>query len=162
MTKPEHITALVDTREHTPWDLSPLQMENASLATGDYSVRGLEHVVAIERKSLSDLLGCCGRQRERFDREVQRLLAYPVRALIVETTWSEIEAGQWRSQLKPQHITGALVGWIARGLPVCLAGDHERAGRLAARLLYTTARRRLRECSGLIEVVNENRKARMA
>jgi hypothetical protein len=35
----------------------------------------LEHVVAIERKSLGDLIGCIGVERERFDRVVQRLLA---------------------------------------------------------------------------------------
>ncbi|NQU21949.1 MAG: hypothetical protein HQ567_11755 [Candidatus Nealsonbacteria bacterium] len=65
--KPETITAVIDTREQTPLDLSPLQTIPGTLATGDYSVRGLEHVVAVERKSLPDLLGCIGRDRSRFD-----------------------------------------------------------------------------------------------
>lgn len=144
--KPEHVTALIDTREQNPLSLHPLAVEVATLATGDYSVRGLEHVIAVERKSLGDLLGCCGRERERFDREVQRLLAYPVRALVIEADWQDIERGEWRSTLKPQHVSGSLVGWIARGLPVVLAGDHERAGLLVAKLLFTAARRRWREC----------------
>ncbi len=75
--KPENVTALIDTREQQLLDLSPLRTEQATLPTGDYSLKGLEHVVAIERKSLDDLLGVVGRDRPRFDREVQRLLAYP-------------------------------------------------------------------------------------
>src|ERR1700676_181303 len=95
---PEAVTAIIDTREQTPLDLAPLRVELGTLATGDYSVAGLETIVAIERKSLPDLLSCIGQERERFDREVVRLLAYPVRALVVESTWSELEAGDWRSK----------------------------------------------------------------
>ena len=40
-----------------------------------------------------------GGDRERFDREVQRLLAYPVRALVVETTWLAMETGGWRGKI---------------------------------------------------------------
>jgi ERCC4-type nuclease len=145
MLTPEQITAVVDTREQTPLDLAPLATVTGTLATGDYSIRGLEHVVAIERKSLPDLLACVGRERERFDREVQRLLAYPVRVLLVESTWQEIEAGDWRSEVTPQAALGSLLGWIAAGLPVVMCGDHERAGRYAARLMFTAARRRWRE-----------------
>jgi ERCC4-type nuclease len=145
MLTPEQVCAVIDTREQQPLDLAPLQTVTGTLATGDYSVRGLEHVVAIERKSLSDLLACCGRERERFDREVQRLLAYPTRALIIESTWPEIEAGGWRSELQPNHVLGSLLGWIAAGLPVLMCGDHARAGQYAARILFTAARRRWRE-----------------
>lgn len=147
--KPECVVALVDTREQLPLDVRPLRTQVATLPTGDYSVAGLEHVVALERKSLDDLLACCGRERERFEREVQRLLAYPVRTLIVESTWTAIEAGVWRSALKPQHVIGSLLGWMATGLPVLMAENHERAGRYAARILFTAARRRYREARQL-------------
>ncbi|NLF71670.1 MAG: hypothetical protein GX575_21785 [Candidatus Anammoximicrobium sp.] len=153
MLTPEQITAIIDTREQAPLHLAPLATVTATLSSGDYSVKGLEHVVAIERKSLPDLLACCGRERERFEREVQRLLAYPVRALIVEATWADIEQGGWRSEITPQAALGSLLGWMAAGLPVVMAGDHERAGRYAARLLFTAARRRWRENRELI--VNE-------
>ncbi len=147
---PESVVAVIDTREQLPLDLSPLQTVGGTLSTGDYSVRGLEHVVAIERKNLSDFLGCIGQHRERFDREVQRLLAYPVRTLVVEASWQAIEAGEWRSQVTPAAALGSLLGWIAQGLPVIMAGDHARAGRYASRLLYTAARRRYRELRSLV------------
>jgi len=143
--KPEAITAIVDTREKHPLDLAPLRTRLGTLATGDYSVAGLEQVIAIERKALPDLLACVGRERERFDREVKRLLAFPVRLLLVEASWGAIELGQWRGKLTPAHVSGSLLGWTARGLPVCLAGNHDRAGRIAARLLFLAARHRWRE-----------------
>jgi DNA excision repair protein ERCC-4 len=146
---PEAITAIIDNRERLPLDLSPLRTTLGTLATGDYSIVGLEHIVAIERKSLGDCLACVGCERPRFDREVQRLLAYPVRCLVVEATWPQIEAGQWRSNVTANAAVGSLLGWIASGLPVILAGNHERAGRFVAKILYTAARRRWREARAL-------------
>jgi DNA excision repair protein ERCC-4 len=145
----QSVLALIDTREQTPLDLSPLSSVTATLATGDYSIRGLEHIVAVERKSLPDLLACVGRERERFDREVHRLLSYPVRALVVESTWQEIETGEWRSDVRPQAVLGSLLGWIAAGLPVLMAANHEQAGRYVARLLVIVARRRWHELRAL-------------
>lgn len=148
--RPDHVVAIIDTREQMPLNLAPLKMIRCGLATGDYSVLGLEMVVALERKSLPDLVACVGKERERFEREVQRLLAYPVRALIVEGTWTDIEAGNWRSKVSPNAVLGSLLGWIARGLPIVMAGDHERAGRYAARVLFTAARRRWQESRALV------------
>ena len=151
--KPEQVTAIIDTREQVPLDLAPLAVEGGTLPTGDYSVKGLESIIAIERKSLSDLLGCIGQDRERFDREVMRLLAYPVRAIVIEATWPEVEAGQWRSRVTPAAAVGSLLGWIAAGVPVIMAGDHGRAGRYVSRLLFTAARRRWREARALARSV---------
>jgi hypothetical protein len=113
---PEAITAIVDTREREPLDLSPLRAIRGTLATGDCSVVGLEHFVSTERKSLSDLLGCIEQERQRFDREVQLLIGYPVRALVVETTWPELEAGNWQSRVSPAAAISSVLGWIASGV----------------------------------------------
>ncbi|MHC4399222.1 MAG: ERCC4 domain-containing protein [Planctomycetota bacterium] len=147
---PEQVIAVIDTREQVPLDLAPLQTESGMLTTGDYSIRGLEHVVAVERKSLPDLLSCVGVERARFDKEIKRLLAFPTRALVVEATWPDLERGEWRSKVTPQAAVGSALGWVAMGLPVIMAGDHERAGRYVARLLFLTARRRWRENRELV------------
>ncbi|MBW3596392.1 MAG: hypothetical protein KY475_03845 [Planctomycetes bacterium] len=152
----DQLLALVDSREQAPLDLAPLRVESATLPTGDYSLRGLETIIAIERKSQQDLIGCVGRQRERFDREVQRLLAYPVRALVVEATWQEIEAGNWRGEVRPEAALGSLLGWVAAGLPVLMAGDRRRAGTYVARLLFLAARRRWREARTLVGAALEH------
>ena len=148
--RPDQVVAVIDSREQTPLDLSPLQTIVSTLPTGDYSIAGLEDVVAIERKSLGDLLSCVGRERERFDREVQRLLAYPVRALVIEATWQDIERGDWRGSITPTQALGSVLGWMASGLPVAMVGDHTRAGRYVWQLLFTAARRRWREARALI------------
>ena len=134
-------TVIVDTREQFPWSFSSLPSEPGTLSTGDYSVRGLEHLIAVERKSLDDLLACIGIRRDRFRRELQRLKSYRFRALIIEASHADLEAGQWRSQLKPSHVLGSLAAWTVQfALPVWLAGDHESAARFAERYLYQAAR----------------------
>lgn len=149
--KPEDLVALCDTREQAPLDLSPLRVERATLTTGDYSLRGLESIVAIERKSLPDFLACCGRERERFQREVDRLLAFPCRALVIETNWLVLERGDFaHSQITSAQAMGSILGWMAQGLPVLPAIDHERAGKAVSRLLFLAARRRWREARELI------------
>ena len=150
--RPEQVTAIIDTREQTPLNLEPLQVVLGTLATGDYSIQGLQDVIAIERKSLGDMLSCVGTSRARFDREVQRLLAFPVRALVVEASWADIEAGEWRSKVTPKAAEGSLLGWVAQGLPVIMAGSHERAGRYVARLLFIAARRQWRQLRALANV----------
>ena len=148
--RPDQVMAIVDSREQYPLDLSPLHTVAGTLTTADYSVLGLVNVVAIERKSLSDLLACIGQHRARFDREVLRLLAYPTRAIVIEATWGDLEAGEWRSQVTPAAAVGSVLGWVAAGVPVLLAGDHARAGRFVGRLLFTAARRRWREARALV------------
>lgn len=149
--RPEAVVALIDSREQLPIDPAPLRSEPATLATGDYSVKSLENVVAIERKSLPDLLGCIGQERGRFEKEIQRLLAYPVRAIVVEASWADLEAGDWRSQVTPAAAVGSVLGWIAAGVPIVMAGSRERAERYISRLLFIAARRRWREARPLVE-----------
>lgn len=152
----ESIVVKIDKREQNPADVSPLPWEWATLPTGDYTCKGLESVVAIERKSLDDLIGCVGRERERFEREIQRLLAYPVRAIVAETTWAALEMAQWRGKVTSKQAIGSCLGWIAAGVPIVMAGTHERAGEHIAQLIYIAARRRWRESRALIGAVLES------
>ncbi len=143
--RPEDLTVIIDNREQLPWNLAPMKTERGTLPTADYSILGLEHQIAVERKSLADLLGCIGGGRDRFERELQRLLAYPSRALIIESTWAEIERGDWRQQVDKNAAMGSLIGWCAMGIPVIMAGNRELAEHFAARFLFIAARRRWRE-----------------
>lgn len=68
---------IVDSRERCPYQFqgkhyAGVEIERGSLVTGDYSLHGLADRIAIERKELSDLVQCLGRERERFEREIQR------------------------------------------------------------------------------------------
>lgn len=146
---PTDVTAIIDTREQLPLTLS-LPTMSGTLITGDYSILGLEHCIAVERKSLDDLVMCVGVERDRFDREMQRILAYPARAVVVEATWQQITDGGWRSRVTPQAAMGSLLGWIAAGVPIVMAGDREMAAKMVSRILFIAARRRWREAQALV------------
>lgn len=150
--KPEDLVAIIDTAEQLPYDLSPMQMVRGNLYTGDYSLVGLEDEICIERKSLSDFLGVVGGDRERFDREIIRMLAYKSRAMVIEATWEQVETGDWPEyetkdgEIKKSEVTataalGSIYGWMARGIPVVLMGTRQRSQQFVARALYFAARR---------------------
>lgn len=151
----EAIIAIIDTREQTPLRLPCIRSEAGTLTTGDYSLKGLESIVAIERKSLPDLVACCGRERERFDRAVQRLIAYPVRSLVIEADWHDIETANWRGKLTTKQVGASLVSWMVQGLPVVMAGNHTRAGQLVASMLKRTAIHRWRELRTFASAIEE-------
>lgn len=61
---------IIDSREQAPYDFATYDVdtEPGTLHTGDYSLAGFEDRVAIERKSLDDLIACLCVGRERFER----------------------------------------------------------------------------------------------
>jgi DNA excision repair protein ERCC-4 len=149
--RPEDITAVIDTREQAPLDLL-LKTERATLACADYSVAGLEHLIAVERKSLPDLLMCVGRERTRFDACIKRMQSYEVRVLVVEASWGSIALGQWRSQLKPTQVKAALYSWM-KHVSVVLAGDRQSAANIVSGILFSAARERWRELRSFRETL---------
>jgi ERCC4-type nuclease len=155
----DDITGVIDPREQLPLSM-PFQTVQKTLPTGDYSIFGLEHVVAVERKSLQDLIACVGRERERFDREIQRLLAYSVRAVVIEAPWTALEAGDWKGDVTPQAAMGSVLGWIASGIPFIFAGTRDGAAKAVARLLFIAARRRWREARSLVGDVATQKKSK--
>ena len=132
---------VIDSREQNPWSFCNLPSERGKLTTADYSIAGLEHLVSIERKSLDDLLACVGRDRDRFTRELQRLRAYRFRCLVVETSYAELERGEWRSKIQPAAVLGSLSAWTAQySLPVMLVGTHKAGAEFCERYLFQCAR----------------------
>jgi DNA excision repair protein ERCC-4 len=155
--KLEHLPpAICDKREQCPAVIDPWRVVRATLDTGDYSISSLETVVCVERKSEGDFLSCCGTERERFQREIDRMRGFPHKVLVVETTLDRINAGNWRSQITPAQAMGSLIGWAADGIPFFLAGDHEAAGKFISRFLFIAFRRRWREAralaAGIVEI----------
>ncbi|MDL2267158.1 hypothetical protein LJC46_04125 [Desulfovibrio sp. OttesenSCG-928-G15] len=123
---------VVDTREQTPFPFlhekyAGTIVESGALDTGDYSLAGLTDRVAVERKSLPDLVMCLGRERERFERELQRAAALDSFAVVVEAAWADLASGQYRSQLNPHSACQSVAAFMARyRIPFVFAGS--RAG----------------------------------
>lgn len=128
-------------------------MMRGTLTTADYSILGLEHIVAVERKSLQDMIGCIGYGRDRFEREMHRILAYPSRLIVIEGSLPQIQLKQYRGEIHPNAAIGSLLGWMARGIPILFANTHEEAGRMVARFLFIVARRRYAELQTFAKAV---------
>lgn len=143
--KPQDLIAIVDTREQLPADLTPLTTIRRTLKTGDYSVHNLEEKIAIERKSLPDFIACCGKERERFEKEIERLRAFDHRAIVVEGDWGTIDLKQYRGAMHPNAILGSALGWALCNVSIIMAGDKIRASKMIARMLWIAANRCYRE-----------------
>ena len=94
----------------------------AGLATGDYSAKHLEGELAIERKDTGDLIGSLTGGRDRFGRELQRMLAHRTRYLMVigegRDPREAIRQHAYRSKTPPQVIFASIASVEARGVPV--------------------------------------------
>lgn len=120
---------VVDTRESLPLGFPGSTAKG--LPTGDYSIAGMEERVAIERKTLSDLFTCVGRERGRFERELERLAAMERAAVVIEADLDGLCRGVEFSQVRPGSAINSLLAWWARhGIAFWLAGDR-RNGRLS-------------------------------
>lgn len=139
------MTILIDTREQRPLEFHGLSTARAALTTGDYSCIcdgvDLRGVVAIERKSISDLLGCVGQQRPRFERELSRLAQINFRALVIEASLRELAAGTRFSQLTSRQVLGSVLAWTFKySVAPIFAGDRHGAAIVIQTLLSHAAR----------------------
>jgi len=94
---------LIDSREQLPFSFGAYETstEVAALPVGDYSLPGFEDRIAIERKSLDDLVGCLmGKDRERFERELSRGRHYEFFGVVVEASLADVTNGRYRSEMK--------------------------------------------------------------
>ncbi len=108
---------LVDSREQLPFTFEGYEVvpEVVGLPCGDYSLPGFEDRIAIERKSLDDLVGCLmGSNRERFERELARGRHYDHFAVVVEANLSDVAQGRYRSEMTPQAVLQSLVTFQVR------------------------------------------------
>lgn len=144
------IRIVVDTREQTPLPFpEDVATVRACLQAGDYSVEGFEDRIAVERKSLGDLVGSLTRGRRRFMRAAARLAALEFRAVVVESDLPSILRGSYRSRAHPSSILGSLVSLqLGRsgedrvaGVPVVYAGDPHSAAVWTLRFLEKAVER---------------------
>lgn len=101
-----------DSREQNGYtfsDYPDVMATTGTLTTGDYSLAGFADKVAIERKELSDLIGCLTHDRERFTRELERLRGFEAAAVIVEARYIDIAKGRYRSRMNADAAIQSIV-----------------------------------------------------
>lgn len=120
-------TVIVDTREQAPYRFMGLKSDakdkncpliiptvRATLKTGDYSIEGLEDHVTVERKEFGDFYHCCGGDRERFQKQLERLNEIPVAAIVVEAGLNSVITGHPQSRLNPKTVYRSIISWQQR------------------------------------------------
>ncbi|TXH18015.1 MAG: hypothetical protein E6R03_02915 [Hyphomicrobiaceae bacterium] len=123
-------TVIIDTREQAPYQFRTFKadakhktpsgivrdlfipVEIATLKTADYSIKGFESEIAIERKSLTDLFGTLGSGRERFERELERLSEFQIAHVVIEASWETVLCKPpERAKLSPKSVFRSINAW---------------------------------------------------
>jgi ERCC4-type nuclease len=120
---------LVDTREQQPFALHARHPNwiggerRVALEAGDYSLEGMEGLLALERKSLADIVACTITYRQRFLSACARLAKLRWKAILIEATLEDLKGGFEQfdipSEVHPNAVCGMLDAIEARlGIPV--------------------------------------------
>ena len=118
---------LIDTREQTPLSFTRFPNWIAGekrllLKEGDYSIEGMEKLIILERKSLSDLITTLMQNRLRFFQMCERLTAYRWKALLVEASYEDIKTSygeDLNTSAHPNAVSGSLDALEAKfGIPI--------------------------------------------
>lgn len=125
-------TIVVDTREQARYDFDfiPARITDGDgwvvtrtirkgLRTGDYSIKGMEDRVTVERKSLADMYGTLGGGRDRFELEFERMAEMEYAAVVVEGDWEQIvdpekDDSIWFRKMRPRSVWGTIFAWSQR------------------------------------------------
>lgn len=132
---------VIDTREQTPlWPKTSKVVEFKKLDVGDYSLKGYEDKIAIERKSPSDLFGSLGKDHARFKRELARAKDYDYFAILVETNYTNIINkefdGAHHSKMKGYVVAQILFTLhIKYGIPIFMVNGRREAKAYVRELL---------------------------
>lgn len=119
---------VVDAREKMPYTFQSIKSDAKdgrrlidvttqwqTLESGDYSIKGYEQRVSIERKSLEDAFSTFGKGRARFEKELRRLCAFQVSAVVIESDWTTIlnDPPEW-CKLPRKTVFRSILSWQQR------------------------------------------------
>ncbi len=113
-----------DSREQAPWSFHFIvlrgkkilvQTDYVALKTGDYSIFGYLDKITIERKSMSDAFSTFGGQRERFERELERMTMFDFACVIIEADRTAVrEHPPEFSKVSPEAVIKSADAWMMK------------------------------------------------
>jgi ERCC4-type nuclease len=131
---PPKLVVAIDTREQKPYRFARFEVK--TLASGDYSIVGLEDRIAVERKTKPDAYSSLGQGRARFERELQRLARFDYAAIVIETSLPDFLRAPAFSRMNPRAAARSMIAWSVK-YRVCVffAGDRRHGNALTRQLL---------------------------
>ena len=112
----ERLSIIVDTREQRPYVFPNCNVYRKALDAGDYSLRGYQKWLRVERKSIGDWHSCLFRGATRLRSQLSRLSSFRYALVVVEAALSKRFSF---SQLDPEgksRITASLLA--DHGVPI--------------------------------------------
>ncbi|MBI4905139.1 MAG: ERCC4 domain-containing protein [Acidobacteria bacterium] len=123
-------TIVIDTREQEPYSFDPrlAAATRRALPAGDYSVDGLEGIVAVERKTIDDFVSTVIHSRSRFREELRKLGDYRAACVVVEAGLPDVLQSRFRGRAHPNAVLGnALSIVLDYRVPVFFCGSRQAA-----------------------------------
>lgn len=151
----EKPTIVVDTREQLPYEFPAhaAYTVRRALPAGDYSLAGREREVAVERKSLDDLVHTVIRERERFRNELKLLQGYWHACIVVEGNLDDVFSGGYRSGAHPNSILGATLSIIVDySIPVYFCSNRQIARRFVMEFLFRYHQKGVNSCNAASQI----------
>lgn len=143
-------TIIVDSREKEPFRFRASATlegtETAKLDAGDYSIKGMEDLISVERKqSVTELAGNFGRNRARFEREMERMQDVKFRYVIVEDHWSSLNGKLVKySKMSAKAVFESITTFeLKYGIHFIFAGNKKQAQAITRSLLIRAYRLRM-------------------
>ena len=125
---------VIDTREQMPYRFP--RAISGLLETGEYLVRGFEDQITIKLKTKTDAYSSLGRDRPRFQREMERLAEFDYAAVVVESSLPGFLSPPAFSRLSPNSAICTLLSWSVRyGVHMFFAGDRRHGNNVTRQLL---------------------------
>jgi len=136
------ITMLVDTHEHLPYEFQGLVRIagtiRQTLPAGDYAIAEAPEIFCVERRRVEEfntIFSNPSDNRPRFLRELEPLLAFPHRFLVIEGTIQFNKAGGRLDQYHKNGMMDFLDGLTARyGIKIIYSDNREEAEERVANL----------------------------
>jgi ERCC4-type nuclease len=141
----DSFTIIVDTREQQPWTFDNYVTANQKLDTGDYSILGMENILAIERKKsvsefannitesrFKDVVARLSQLKHSFlllEFNLEDVLIYPVGSNVPKKMWDKIK-------ISPSFIIKHLLELqIYHNIKIIFCGDSDNAEKMATHIL---------------------------
>lgn len=145
MIQNNEFTIIIDTREQQPWLFDHYTTASKKLDTGDYSIEGLENLVAIERKkSVSEFANNITESRFKdvilrlssikhsfllMEFDLEDILIYPVGSNVPKKMWDKIK-------ISPSFIIKHILELqMNHNIKVIFCGDSDNAEKMAEFIL---------------------------
>lgn len=140
------LPVVIDTREQAghmfTFPEKTVEISRATLPAGDYSLRGMEWQVTIERKTIGDLVNTVIGNWMRFRKKLNRMSGFDTAVIAVEGDAGQIWRHEYESEAEPNQVFGRINGiWFDHGIPVLFWGNRQIAQLEAHRFLLLAWRK---------------------